>query len=374
MFRFVIVVLCYLFFTNGYSQEDITIGKTRTIESNVLQEERTIAVWVPEEYNQNNTKYPVIYLLDGEWNFHFVSAALNKLSQSGDIPPIILIGVINNNRNRDLTPPGQNDNPERFGGAERFLKYLTSELQPWVEANYRTQPYKILAGHSFGGLFTIYSMIQDTDAFQAYISLSPSLGRNNEQQVKRIKDFFSSDKVFPESLYLAIGQEGGYTQVSSKKADNIIEKNLPSTMRYRFEHLMGESHVSITTTGFLNGLKFIYEGYNAEKLNHLDEVFLMEEHFENLSKRYVYKISVPETKYREFVQEQIAAREYDYALFILSKYTKTYPNAHYPLYLYATIYLEKGNFKKAKEYYSDLIDLGWKDENIDAIWNQLQEY
>lgn len=166
--------------------ETISIGKTLSFSSHILKEDRTIAIYLPENYEQSKEQYPVLYLLDAEWHFHYVTGIIRQLSNSGNIPKMIVVGLVNNNRNRDLTPSGKNEPPNsRFGGAEHFLQFITAEVQPFLEKQYRLQPYRILAGHSFGGLFSIYSMMQQPDFFQAYIALSPSLGRNNEQQVQR---------------------------------------------------------------------------------------------------------------------------------------------------------------------------------------------
>jgi len=295
--------------TNGYSQvENYNIGKIYTIQSEVLDEGRKIAIFTPPDYKETDKKYQVLYLLDGEWNFPFISALTDKLRSSGDIPEMIVVGIINENRSKDLTPPGINDNKSRFGGGEDFLKFITEELKPWVNNKFRTHPYNILVGHSFGGLFTIYTMMNKPDSFQSYISLSPSLGRNNEQQVKKAKNYFNQNEIDSSSLYLAIGNEGGYTQISSEKFRDIIDYTKPQNLRFKFEYLSEESHVSITTTGFLNGIKFIYEGYNAEKLTNLDDIFLIEEYFKKLSKKFGYEIVVPETYYQKFVKQQIAER------------------------------------------------------------------
>lgn len=365
-------ILFLLLFTGGLILEahgqDVIIGKQYQVQSTILNEERQISIFVPQDYESNiSTKYQVLYLLDGEWHFHYVSALVDKLVASGDLPNMIVVGINNNNRSKDLTPAGINDNPNRFGGAKRFLDFITQELKPWIEKNYRTHPYNVLAGHSFGGLFTLYSMMEKPDAFQAYLALSPSLGRNNEQQVKRAQNYFKKSTIFPKGLYLAIANEGGYTLTSSKKFDNIIKTNTITAFPYKFEQLLEESHSSITASGFLHGLKFLYQGINPENSSKLDEIFLMETHFQKLSKRFGYEIKVPEYYYQKFTKEQIGERELDYALFILEKYKMHYPKSVYILSYYADIYLLKGEFEKAKSYYLQLKTLGVENENLDVI-------
>ncbi|MGW9687021.1 alpha/beta hydrolase [Flagellimonas sp. 2504JD1-5] len=373
MRQILIMVFIFMSSINMYSQgEDIVFGKKYNIASSVLNEQRQIAVFTPEDYQTSNERYQVLYVLDGEWNFHFVSSLVDKLVSSGDIPKMIVIGIANNNRSKDLTPAGANDNKDRFGGGELFLDFLTEELQPWVEGNFRTHPYKVLAGHSFGGLFTIYSMMRNPGTFQSYIALSPSLGRNNEQQVSIAKDFFKSENIFPQNLFLAVGNEGGLTYYSSKKFMEVLKTEVNGNFRYKFEILKDENHVSITTQGFINGLKFIHDGFNPERVEGLDDIFLIESHFQSLSKKFGYEIKIPEEFYQKFVKEQIAERELDYALFILEKYQKDYVDSPSLLLYFADVFLLKGNFEEAKAYYLKLKELGIENQYIKNILNQMK--
>ena len=363
-----ICLLLFFLLIQVYSQgEDLVFGQKYDISSSILQEERQIAVFTPENYQNSDEKYHVLYVLDGEWNFHFVASLTDKLASSGDIPKMIVVGIINNNRSKDLTPAGVNDNKDRYGGGELFLDFLTEELQPWVEKRFRTHPYKLLAGHSFGGLFTIYSMMQKPGAFQSYIALSPSLGRNDEQQVRIAKNFFKSENIFPKNLFLAVGNEGGLTYSSSKKFVDVLDAEVNGDFRYRFEHLKDENHISITTQGFIQGLRFVYEGIDPRKVGSLDDIFLIEEHYQFLSKRFGHEVQIPEEYYQKFVKEQLAERELDYALFILEKYQKDYADSPQLLLYYADVHLLQGNFEDAKAYYLKLKELGIEQEYIEQI-------
>ncbi|MEM1357572.1 MAG: alpha/beta hydrolase-fold protein [Bacteroidota bacterium] len=365
-FLFSLIALC----AQG---SDIVIGQQVTIKSEILKEQRRFAVFTPKDYLHSDEKYQVLYLLDGEWNFNFVSSLVDKLASSGDVPKMIVIGIINNNRSKDLTPAGSNDNKSMYGGAELFLRHLTEELQPWVDRNYRTLPFSVLAGHSFGGLFTVYGMMQHPGAFQAYIAISPSLGRNNEQQVIRAKEFFSSKNRFPQSLYLGVGNEGGFTYFSSKRLADVLEGGASSKLRFKFDHLSRENHVSITTQGFIEGLKFTYAGFNPERVNGLDEIFLIETHYQSLSNSFGYRLKVPEKYYYKFAREQIAEKELEYALFILDKYQKEYPNSSNLLSCYADLYLLKGEFENARNYYLRMKKRGVESEYLESVLKQLKE-
>ncbi len=370
------VVLTLVFASSqlvSIAQEDmINVGKLHTIQSEILKEERQIAVFTPTSYAEEQYNCQVLYLLDAEWNFKYVASLLDKLMAAGEIPRMLLVGIVNNNRNRDLTPPGTNDNPARFGGAKQFLDFISKELKPWVKTNYRTNSYSVLAGHSFGGLFTVYASMEEAENFQGYLALSPSLGRNSEQQVKKAEEFYAQKQPLAETIYVAIGNEGGYTALSTQKYAEILQK-LDTELRFKFEKLKENSHESITIDGFLHGLKFIYEGFNPEKYPELDEIFLVEEHYNKLSKRFGYELKVPEIQYQRFTQEQMAAKEWDYALFILGKYEKQYPESIELVSLKADLYLLMGDFKQAQSYYKILKDRGVENERLSRILKELKD-
>ncbi|MEM7382144.1 MAG: alpha/beta hydrolase-fold protein, partial [Bacteroidota bacterium] len=236
----------------------------------------------------------------------------------------------------------------------------------------RTNPYSVLAGHSFGGLFTVYASMEDVESFQGYIALSPSLGRNSEQQVKKAAEFYTNKSPDAESIYVAVGNEGGYTAISTQKYADILQKQ-DSELRFKFERLEENSHESITIDGFLHGLKFIYEGFNLQKYPELDEIFLVEEHYTKLSKRFGYEVKVPEFQYQRFTQEQMAAKEWDYASFILGKYEQQYPESIELVSLKADLYLLMGDFKQARSYYKILKDRGAESERLSRILKELED-
>lgn len=344
-------------------QPALTIGELISIPSKVLKEDRSIAIHLPEGYAASKEKYPVFYVLDGEWNFHYTSALLNTLAEAGDIPKMILVGVINNNRNRDLLP-------DRAAG--QFRTFLESELQPFIEKKYRTQPYRILAGHSFSGLYTLYHLLHHPDDFDAYIALSPSLGRNNEEMVKFAEQVFSNTPTLSQRLYLAVGNEGGWTYTSTKRFTAVLEKYQPEGLQWSFEHLEKEDHSAIGIRGFLGGLEFIYQGFNPTKLA-LDELGLVEDHYQGLSQQYGYEIPTPEYYYQKFARQQIMEKAFDYAEWILNKYRAKFPNSTELLVTLTDFYLLSGNATAARTILEKRLKLNPEDEAAQGLLRMLGE-
>jgi predicted alpha/beta superfamily hydrolase len=124
-----------------------------------LGEERQIMVYLPDGYDQTTTKYPVLYLLDGRTHFQHASSTVQFLSRNGRIPQMIVVAIVNVDRTRDFTPTNMENRP-KSGGAKKFIKFIQDELFPYIEGNYRTLPYRLLEGHSLGGMFSIHVLFK----------------------------------------------------------------------------------------------------------------------------------------------------------------------------------------------------------------------
>src|SRR5688572_22507410 len=121
------------------------------IESKILGETRTVLVRTPPSYATGARSYPVLYMTDGETQLAHTAATVDFLVRNGRMPEIILVGVTNIDRTRDLTPTRVeratfDGNAVTFptsGGADKFLGFLGTELIPHIESNYRTQPFRV---------------------------------------------------------------------------------------------------------------------------------------------------------------------------------------------------------------------------------------
>ena len=164
---------------NAQNEESILIGKKATIFSNILKENRKIWIYDPGQTATNpiaDKRYPVVYVLDGDAHFLSTVGMIQQLSQANGnsiLPEMIVVGIENTNRLRDLTPSlvtsGNN------AKANPFVNFLETELMPYVDKNYNTAPYKILIGHSLGGLTAIDILTNSPKLFNAYIAIDPSM-------------------------------------------------------------------------------------------------------------------------------------------------------------------------------------------------------
>lgn len=142
-----------------------------------------LRVAVPEDYDNDAELRPVIYVLDGQWNFTLISDIVGKLSYDGLIPDPIVVGITwadsafqpTAERLRDLLPVPLPSVPGS-GQAAQFSKVLEGEVFPLVESTYRASSERVITGGSAGGLFVSYALVERPDLFTAYVASSAATG------------------------------------------------------------------------------------------------------------------------------------------------------------------------------------------------------
>ncbi len=208
------------------SETDFTIGKTIIFKSSVLDENRDLNIYLPLSYSKDSIKtYPVIYLLDGSKDEDFIHVSgivqFGSFSWINMIPESIVIGISNVDRKRDFTYPSENvlDQKEfpSSGGSEKFITFLETEVQTFIDANFRTTKNKTLIGQSLGGLLATEILFEKPELFDNYIIVSPSLWWDDEKLLKRKVKNYESKK----SIFIAGGEEG---EVMVRTAKELYEK------------------------------------------------------------------------------------------------------------------------------------------------------
>jgi predicted alpha/beta superfamily hydrolase len=141
---------------------EISIGTYQKVHSKLLNEDRTILISLPEDYNRSTGKYPVLYKLDGDKGVFLqtISAVYYLVDMTDKIPDHIIVGIMNTDRARDM-------DPEK--GADNFIRFFKEELIPFIDKNYRTNGFRILGGQSASSLFAFYSFLQQPALFNGYI-------------------------------------------------------------------------------------------------------------------------------------------------------------------------------------------------------------
>ncbi|MEO7215026.1 alpha/beta hydrolase-fold protein [Mucilaginibacter sp.] len=253
-----------------YPQSDII-----TIHSKVLNEDRKIYIHYPKPDSTNlDQRFPVLYLMDGENHFELLAQYADYLSRPDvlAIPKMIIVGIPNTERRRDLTPtasitdysgkPDSSNLTKPSGGNENFLKFITTELIPAIDKGYKTKPYKILAGHSFGGLSSINCMLTHPDMFDAYIAVSPSFWWDNKYLLKLADKKLEKGSPLNKMLFYSDGNEGGsssFFHLDLLTFDSLISNKNLTGLNYMYKHYPTETHMTEPIIAYFEALRFIFK-------------------------------------------------------------------------------------------------------------------
>lgn len=249
---------------------------TVSIQSKVLSETRTILVRTPPSYGNGGRAYPVLYMTDGARQIGHTVATVDFLAREGRMPEVIVVGINNTDRavdrTRDLTPthidrmPGANAgfNVESSGGGDRFLDYVEKEVIPYVEKNYRTQPFRAFAGHSFGGLFAMHAFFTRPQLFNGVIAVSPTLTWDNHYVYKRAQEWVKKGSDRPVALVFSVGNEGEELDREFDALNTLLKKSGPKSLEFEAVRFADEDHGSVVMPTHYAGLRKVFAPFRYD--------------------------------------------------------------------------------------------------------------
>lgn len=249
----------------SYPPVTIAGSEVRTIKSTSTGRTYDLYIHKPVDFDKNkDKKYPVLYLLDGQWDFKLLDSVVGGLVYDKWMPDIVIVGVTyhgdnpdyNTLRAMDYTPtPG--DSPGS-GGGPKFLSFLKTELIPFMEADYRGDPSRrILGGHSLGGLFTLYAMFSDPSLFWGYLAGSPSVLWGNGALVKQEAEYAKNNKDLPVRLYMAAGGAEDLLTPDTAFVRTFASRNY-SGLHWDGSIIESERHSGVKPEFYNRGLRFIF--------------------------------------------------------------------------------------------------------------------
>src|SRR5215510_8354479 len=344
--------------------------KKLVLKSTVLGEDRTVLIRTPVGYETNKASYPVLYMTDGDAHMGHTASTVEFLTQNGRIPDLIVVGVTNTDRTRDLTPvKSTNKNAAgelqfpTSGGADNFLKFFETELIPQIEEQYRVQPYRILAGHSLGGLFAIHAMISKPGLFNSYIAVSPSLQWEHDEALKRAEAYLTNQKEMKAtSLFVSIGNEPGAIGTDFDLFKEILSKTKIKGFEWQAERMADEDHGSVVLRSHYFGLRKVYDGWQVPSdpksgavlggLNGADA------HYKKLSAKFGYSIPVPEQLINQMGYQFLFDNKPEDAIAVFKANVERYPNSANVYDSLAEAYERGGRIDLAEPLYDRARTLG----------------
>lgn len=288
----------------------VTIGHRLVFPSDILGGECELSVYLPEGYERSTERYPVLYLLDGDAHFHHATGLVAHLTGAARIPAMIVVGISSPRRTRDFTPTAESPVLEResvpfgprvhqefpeSGGARRFLDHLTAELVPFVEGRYRTADFRLLFGHSLGGLFALHALLERPEAFQAIVASSPSLWWDDQALIRRAAAHaFPERYARPHFVYMATGDRDRMADELNDFA-TALELSDPEGLRWWYDVVKDGEHPSVPHDALENGLEAIFDRFwISENLVLAGDVGRIEARLADASQAYGFELRPPE--------------------------------------------------------------------------------
>jgi len=243
--------------------------KAFKIFSQALIESRTILEYLPDAYASSGRTYPVLVHLDADprpssYGPSFYDIAKNVNALGPLVPPMIVLGVTNTKRNRDMLPLPVEGMPGS-GKAGDFLRFLSEELIPEVKQRYRTSEFRILYGRSDSGLFALYALTEAPEAFEAVIVSSPSLGYHPADMSGRLGRLFRERPDLSKTLFFIYGaDEGAVHSGRVPEFADLIRWAASDRFRLGVKSVPGGGH--IPKSSLEEGLRFVFSTGRAERI------------------------------------------------------------------------------------------------------------
>lgn len=352
-----LIIFTLSFYCNAQTNNKITIGLIDNINSKILNEKRDFWVYVPHsDQNGKSAKqrYPVVYLLDGDEHFYSVIGLTNHLGINAISPEMIIVGILNTDRTRDLMPTHvdpdssiEDGSSVRFSGGGDFMAFIEKELMPHIDSIYPTEPYKMFIGHSSGGLTVMNTLIQHPKLFNSYVAIDPSMTEDNKILLQASKSKLATKDFKGNSLFLGIANTMGAgmdttnvkrdTDRSTEHIRAILELskylsgNSQNQLKYKSKYYSEESHNSIPLIAAYDAFRSIFDFYEL-KIPHselmginMELIARINKHYENVSNQLGYKVDMPQPMANNLGYLSLRLKHYEEAEYLFKLNIANFP-------------------------------------------------
>ncbi len=343
------------------------------VNSKKLNTSRQIKIQLPRNYEKdNNKKYPVILVLDGDYLFEPVAGNVDYFSYWEDMPESIVVGVMQaDTRYQDCSFDKTSYMPT--GSGAEFFEFLGLELMPYIDQKFRTAKFVIAVGHDFTANFINYYLFKEPLLFNGYINLSPDLAPMMENRIaERIPNI--KQKVF---YYLATASDDiDELKQSTESLDHRLNQLKSKSFNYYYDNFEDATHYSLAARGIPNALEKIFSVYRPISQKEFAEILMKPEisPYQYLLDKYKVIENLFETKDNIRITDFLAVgaasekkKDWESLLQIGALAQKQYPGKVIGHYFVGRYYEEIGNHRKAIRTFQN----GYSKEDVDYITENL---
>jgi uncharacterized protein len=376
----------------------VSFGTRDVINSKILNEQRRILVYIPASASSEiytKQRYPVVYLLDGD-AVHFLSIVgmIRRLNSSYACPEMIVVGIPNTDRTRDLTPTHMDSWQflnavldsnlcKTSGGGEKFISFIERELIPHIDSIYPTVPYRMLVGHSFGGLAVINTLTHHTKLFNDYVAIDPAMSWDNQNLLKETKIALANNKYSGISLFLGIANtmDVGMDTIKVKKdatkstehirsvfeLRNYLINNKQNQLNFAYKYYNDDGHNSVPLITEYDAFRFIFNYYHLSLF--YNDYRNVENLYDNVTKHFGYKVKPPESMVNNLGYTYLSFKMFDAAKYLFKLNVSNYPYSYNVYDSLGEYYEAAGDKLNAIDYYKKALSF----KEVPAIRQKLEK-
>ena len=361
-----ILMVVSLYAGKAGQTDQLVMGKIDKVFSTTLNEERSLWIYLPKDYSKSRDLYPVLYLLDGKENFHHVSGVVEFLSRVSHIAPMIVVAIINTDRERDFLSTRVNNMPP-VAAAGKFRDFLRNELFAFVEKKYRALPYRILCGHSFGAQFCLETFLEAPEMFTVYIAASTPFDWDDSLLIRKAKLKCKDLSLIRRFLFFSISGDDGNSIEANREFDQLLKQNPPEGLIWHFDYTENDDHMTNVHATVYNGLRWLYRGWRIpESKLHNMSLKDVRAHYRELSDRYGYTVPIPEGVLFDMGYAYLDQKRFEGAVEIFTFFIKRYPQSAFAHLGIGEVYHESARAELARKHYEICYRLAQKN-NDDVI-------
>lgn len=383
MNRIILVILLNVIpaFTYAQNRSDIIVGKIDTLESRILNEKRPLWIHLPYSYSADK-QYPVVYLLDGDWNFEITLSISERLSMVREpiCPEMIIVGIPNTNRTRDLTPykpfPLDSIMPQQMvaesGGGDKFISFIQKELMPYIDSKYTTAPYRVFIGHSLGGLTVLNTLLHRTEMFNAYIAIDPTTDWVKGRILEEFKEFDTTNTDAKINLFIGmaslnIGLDKDDIMASNSywaegikslfELDEYLTTSYQKNINYASKFYENENHFSVPLMATYDAMRFLFDFYRVDITTsdwenpEVNLALKIRKLYERRTERLGYIVKPKENYINGLAAYYLSLEQYPKGLQLLELNIDLYPDSAHVFDALGDYYAAINDNKKAIENY-----------------------
>ncbi len=343
---FLLVLTIISIVTSSFAQvkgSPISIGNNYTINSKILDKNREIQIYLPDSYDTSKEKYPVLYILDGQWFFSNGVSIQKSLRTPGAIPEMIVVGISNiRSLRRGL-----------FGDGEKFTSFLKEEVIQFVDANFRTTKERVIYGWEAAAYYISEMILKEKDLFSGAIITDG--GYASEEMVKG----FNSDKEI--YLYMANSRKDIYYISSSDGFNESLKKVNPKNLRWKYELFNDEVHETMPHLAMYKGIRYYYHNYDSLVFESIEAyvnsggIPYLQSFFKERAKRFGGDDKIDDSTKNSLIWLAWNRDNYKYFSFFMDHFkdvlsTRRYASAYWQ-HRFGQFYLKHKDYKNAIKFF-----------------------